>query len=207
MEENNLDFKTQFGPPTILPMCGSLQRRGLIVLIFYLFCQNGKIQVSASNFATNFTVDDITFSSAFLSWDIPEMITENTTYELREYKALISTANFTISNPAITNVTVVGLHYASHYEYILITWHENTTELGRERIHFVTKYEHWNIWDKIACECAGFILFCLIISMLIKCNSDPTKKYNKVKKKIVEMKVREREEKKRKNKKNKILPV
>ena len=154
MEEKQLGFSG-----TTLSMDLSLQRIGLIVLTFYLFCQNGVMQVCASNFATNFTVGDITFSSAFLSWDVPEMISENTTYELQEYKAMISTANFTISNPAITNMTVVDLHYSSHYEYILITWHENTTELGRENIHFVTKYEHWNIWDKIACECAGFILF------------------------------------------------
>ena len=137
-------------------------------------------------------------------------MTNMTSYHIKELQAMINTANYTISNPLQTTLQMTDLKYATHYQYVLITLYDNTTELGEDVVHFVTKYEHWNIWDKIAVEAAGLILFWWLVTILIKCHCDPTRNYEKVKRDIVRMKIREREHKKQMNlkkKHNKILPV
>ena len=123
-------------------------KASLILLLAVMSCLT--TSAIANSFASNLTANDITFSSAILSWELPSHPppTESLTYQLLQYKALINNLNYTITDPSVSSFEVSDLRYATHYQFVLVTLDldngggNQTVLLGSDTVHFVTLYEH-----------------------------------------------------------------
>ncbi len=176
----------------------STQDQSVFIFLFLSFLAIFVQSTRALDYVDYINVTDITTSSAVITWNTPDDVSDTSHYVLQRFVDDENIQNDTIAL-GTTSFTLTGLRYHKFYTYELMTISNSGVSLGSSAsVRFLTLYDPMNRYAVAAVVIAITIFLLWVIFFILRKKCDPHAKNKILKTEILEMQKREKEEKRKK---------